>query len=193
MIHDNKLSKSLIEAAEAVLHKKIVEQKYEGITPEKEQEINSYVTKIFADIHDNLNTIHYLQSSHNYNLPKKEIGTIDKILALFDKIKRNKQVSRLPKAIGLDYFMKKLATEAKIHDKDTQNINEEVCEVDFDGEMARSDLLKLAKYSQELLSMISDDSDLEPWVQSKITLAADYIGSVKHYLEYQQTKNPRMY
>lgn len=86
------------------------------------------------------------------------------------------------------------AAESILYKKEEkQEINEEVCEVDFDGEMARSDLLKLAKYSQELLSMISDDSDLEPWVQSKITLASDYIGSVKHYLEYQHTKKPRMY
>lgn len=84
------------------------------------------------------------------------------------------------------------AAEAILYNNQKQ-ITEEVCEVDFDGEMARSDLYKIAKYSQELLSMIEDDTDLEPWVQSKLTLASDYLGSVKHHLSYQNAKNPRMY
>jgi len=32
--------------------------------------------------------------------------------------------------------------------------------------------------------MIGDTDNLEPWVQAKITKASDYLGAVKHYMEY---------
>lgn len=57
---------------------------------------------------------------------------------------------------------------------------------DDDGWMAKSELYRLAKYAVELHSMIQDTDNLEPWVQSKITKASDYISSVKHYMEYMQ-------
>lgn len=52
-----------------------------------------------------------------------------------------------------------------------------------EGSMARSDLYKLRNYCDELMEMINDQTDLDEWVESKITKAADYIGTVKHYLE----------
>ena len=55
---------------------------------------------------------------------------------------------------------------------------------DEDGWMAKSQLYKLSKYAIELHGMIGDTDNLEPWVQAKITKAADYIGAVKHYMEY---------
>lgn len=55
---------------------------------------------------------------------------------------------------------------------------------DEDGWMAKSELYRLAKQAIELHGMIQDTDNLEPWVQSKITKAADYINSVKNYMEY---------
>lgn len=63
-----------------------------------------------------------------------------------------------------------------------------VMERDHEVQMARADLFKLAKYSIELHKMlqnVSEEQGLEGWVQAKITKAADYIGSVKHHLEYE--------
>ena len=51
--------------------------------------------------------------------------------------------------------------------------------------MAKNQLFKLEKYAKILHDALDDDTELESWVQSKITLAADYIGKVKHYLEYE--------
>lgn len=56
-------------------------------------------------------------------------------------------------------------------------------EPDYEGEMADSQLLKVHKYSKELMAMISDEMQLPAWVQSKLTKVADYMGAVKHYLE----------
>jgi hypothetical protein len=62
------------------------------------------------------------------------------------------------------------------------------CADDHEASMAKSDLRRLHEYSMELDHMIQDGDELEGWVQSKITKAADYIASVKHYLEYNKSK-----
>jgi hypothetical protein len=55
--------------------------------------------------------------------------------------------------------------------------------------MAKADLMKLAEYASELSGMLDNVTGLEGWVASKITKAADYISSVKHWLEYEQTQS----
>ena len=55
---------------------------------------------------------------------------------------------------------------------------------DEDGWMAKSQLYRMSKYAIELHGMIGDTDNLEPWVQAKITKAADYLGAIKHYMEY---------
>jgi serine protease inhibitor len=54
---------------------------------------------------------------------------------------------------------------------------------DQEGEMAKNQLKKIAEYALGLYSVLDDNQELESWVQSKITLADDYISKVKHYLE----------
>ena len=67
-------------------------------------------------------------------------------------------------------------------DKPPFKVNE-----DHKGEsrMAKSDLFKMSQYSKTIHNMIDDDMDLPEWVESKLTKASDYLGSVKHYLEYE--------
>ena len=57
--------------------------------------------------------------------------------------------------------------------------------VDSEGGMAKSQLYKMAKYAMMLHDALEDDTQLEAWVQSKITIAAEYMSKVKHYLEYE--------
>ena len=57
-------------------------------------------------------------------------------------------------------------------------------EIDEEGRMAKRQLSDIAEYSQELMAMLQDETQLEAWVQSKLTKAADYIRTVKHYVEY---------
>ena len=66
-----------------------------------------------------------------------------------------------------------------------------VAGIDDDGhevDMALSDLHKLEKYAPQVAELASQYSDLPGWVQSKITLAADYLGKVYHYLDGKQHK-----
>lgn len=58
-------------------------------------------------------------------------------------------------------------------------------EIDHEGRMAKRQLQDIAEYAAELSEMLQDDTQLESWVQAKITKAADYISKVKHYLEYE--------
>lgn len=54
--------------------------------------------------------------------------------------------------------------------------------------MAEKDLYQLAQYAPEVYGLVDNYADLPGWVQKKITLASDYIGSVKHYLEHEHFK-----
>jgi len=55
-------------------------------------------------------------------------------------------------------------------------------EGDYEGEMARGELKALIANAQELLKMLGEDEEIEAWVQSKITKAADYVSSVRNYM-----------
>jgi len=57
-----------------------------------------------------------------------------------------------------------------------------------EGSMARSQLYRIGKYSAALQNMISDCTNLEEWVESKITKASDYLSAVKHYLEAEMAR-----
>ena len=61
--------------------------------------------------------------------------------------------------------------------------------MDYEGSMAKSQMLKMKKYAFALCDMIDDETQLEAWVQAKLTKASDYMSSVYHYLDYQRTKN----
>jgi len=59
---------------------------------------------------------------------------------------------------------------------------------DHEVEMARADVHKLAEYSNklaDLIANISEEEGLPGWMQKKITLASDYVGSVYHKLDHE--------
>lgn len=59
---------------------------------------------------------------------------------------------------------------------------------DHEGSMAKADLLSIHKKAGELYNMISEDEELEGWVQAKITKAAEYINAVHNNMQYEKTK-----
>jgi|LakMenEpi03Aug12_release.lakeMendotaPanAssembly.Ray.scaffolds.fasta_scaffold08166_12 hypothetical protein len=58
-------------------------------------------------------------------------------------------------------------------------------ERDYEGEMAKSQLFSIVKNAKELFDMIDNSTQLEGWVQSKLTKAEDYLSAVTSYLEGQ--------
>lgn len=86
--------------------------------------------------------------------------------------------------------MKTKMAEKKKPKKMMENLSVEasMMEKDHEVQMARAQLYHLAENSiqlHKLLRKISEDQGLEGWVQSKITLASDYIESVLNYMEYE--------
>jgi len=79
--------------------------------------------------------------------------------------------------------------DGKISGEDFKILRSMKEEVDYEGEMAKSELYRLVKNAKDVMSMLDDDTQLEGWVQSKITKAADYLNSVSQYLEFQSVNN----
>ena len=61
----------------------------------------------------------------------------------------------------------------------------EEAHMDREGDMAKGQLYHIAKNAMTLFDSLKDEDQLEGWVQSKITKAADYMKSVRDYLEYE--------
>jgi len=53
-----------------------------------------------------------------------------------------------------------------------------------EGKMAKYDALELADDAMHVSQMIQEDTNLPEWVESKITLSADYMNKVKDYLTH---------
>jgi hypothetical protein len=56
----------------------------------------------------------------------------------------------------------------------------------YEGEMAKTNLWKIAEYAKEMHDLIADDEDLEPWVEEKIAVAAYMMDQIGHHLQYQK-------
>mgnify|MGYP003645812407 CR=1 FL=1 len=84
----------------------------------------------------------------------------------------------------------KLMTQDPHNDDSEELFHKEDLKEDNDSEsrMAKSDLFKMSEYSKKIHDMLKDDMNLPEWVESKITKASDYLGSVKHYIEYEMKR-----
>ena len=64
-------------------------------------------------------------------------------------------------------------------------------EDDHEGSMAKRQMFKTYEYAADVYNMIQDGDEFPAWIQSKMTKIADYIGAVKHYLEYDHIMGER--
>lgn len=60
----------------------------------------------------------------------------------------------------------------------------------YEGQMAKKSLYHMARQADQLHDILMDDQNLEPWVQAKITKAADYLRSAFDSLMYEKD-NPK--
>ena len=56
----------------------------------------------------------------------------------------------------------------------------------YEGNMAKRSLYHMAAQAQQLHDMLQDDENLQPWVQSKITKAADYLEKAFKAISYDK-------
>ena len=61
-------------------------------------------------------------------------------------------------------------------------------EYDREGDMAKSDLRSIMANAKRVHDMLDDADNLPEWVQSKITLAEDYISTVANYMTSEMTE-----
>ncbi len=67
-------------------------------------------------------------------------------------------------------------------------IDESLNEEDYEGDMAIGELRAIAAKATEIANMLNTSTELEGWVQGKITKAKDYITSVHDYMKYHDTE-----
>jgi hypothetical protein len=63
------------------------------------------------------------------------------------------------------------------------------CQDSHEGSMAKHDAMECAEDAQAVANMIQDADNLPEWLESKITLAADYMNRVKDYLTHYMNDN----
>jgi hypothetical protein len=82
----------------------------------------------------------------------------------------------------------------KLHQFEINKIEEEKDprEYDYEGDMAKSQLRSIIANAQSVHDMLKDDTNMAEWVQSKITLAADYITTVKDYITSETNEETKM-
>ena len=61
-------------------------------------------------------------------------------------------------------------------------------EYDYEGEMAINQLKTMMRHAEYLVDMIKPDTNLPEWVQSKITLAADYVQTSCDYMTSEMSE-----
>jgi hypothetical protein len=61
-------------------------------------------------------------------------------------------------------------------------------EYGFEGEMAMSQLKGIMQHAKSLHGMLKPDTDLPEWVQSKITLAYDYMQTAADYMSTEMSE-----
>ena len=126
----------------------------------------------------------FFQITAEKNIPLQESITSANVASV--PMQLGKMMKR-PSLFGYVKSIKNSTKKPKRRKKMAENLKEGVLDhSDEDGWMAKEQLYKAAKYSAELHEMISDTENLEPWIQAKITKASDYLGAVKHYMEYER-------
>ena len=78
----------------------------------------------------------------------------------------------------LDKLLNVVTTNQGVFQKVKQSVSEDLVLEDYEFSMARSQLKTIIRDAEALLDQIQGEGEMESWMQSKITLASDYIGAV---------------
>lgn len=61
----------------------------------------------------------------------------------------------------------------------------------YQASMARSELYRNTKYAMDMLKIIKPEDEIQPWIASSLTRAADYLDKIFHYLDYTTKFEPQ--
>lgn len=121
---------------------------------------------------------------------KKEEVQIDEVTGYegvkdrTDMIKRAAVMGRMGKNVFLAR-VKARAAEMKKQKAMKEEVQDQadVGEYDYEGDMAKSQLRSILANAKRMHDMLEENTNLPEWVQSKITLAEDYILTAANYME----------
>ena len=101
---------------------------------------------------------------------------------------RKSHVMSAAKDFGVDASKLSKAVRKKIG-KSMLDEAKEKTEYDYEGDMAMGQLKSIIANSQRMHDMLSDDTNIPEWVQSKITLAEDYISTASNYMQGEMNES----
>ena len=116
-----------------------------------------------------------IEEIHNVLLDNKHKNTIKKLTGdLFEAVRTAESVKSNPKKHKI---AKKLVSITE---------NRLLKEFHEEGEekMFKAQLLSILENAKKLYHMMEDDQQLEDWIQSKITIAEDYLRATYGYMKY---------
>jgi hypothetical protein len=153
---------------------------------------------------------HTKPSMKNYRRPGEEMRSalskmaadkVGEFLAKGGKIKKIKEEEELEektltpaetkkreevaKAISRENPDMPMAKKMAIATATAKKVAEDV-DYDYEGEMAKAELRAVCDKAEKLANMLTDDQQLEAWLQSKISKAKDYIDAVYDYMMYRE-------
>ena len=117
------------------------------------------------------------EESDNMNDEKNQLSQVAKKLAV--KVMEEKRLQE-------ECMPMKMSMESKPHAKEAED---EPGEYDYEGDMAKSQLRSIGYNAKMLHDMLEDNTNLPEWVQSKITLAEDYILTAANYMRSEMNMN----
>lgn len=131
----------------------------------------------------------YKVHDHDYVGLKEEVEPVD-------ELNKSTVVNYINKTVdpvyGIPKTKTKLAQRLKgiqraheriVGNKPTSNVKEAV---DDEGAMAKGQLMRMVNQASGLARIMNDDTQLDGWVQSKLTLASDYLDSVHDFLMHSK-------
>jgi hypothetical protein len=107
-----------------------------------------------------------------------------------EKHKRNIRLlsNDLVEAVKVAELVKSNPKKSKVANKiiaiSESRLIKEIHHDDGEGRMLKAQLLSIMENAEKLYHMIDEHDQLEDWVQSKITVAEDYITSVHGFMKY---------
>jgi hypothetical protein len=141
----------------------------------KKAEVDQKINSAKVDAHKQQADLH--RSKKEYDSAKKHDSAAYK--AMDKSIKRNKGImtARFKKI-----FKEKVEEPRSQADKG---------EYDYEGDMAKSQLRSIIHNAQKMHDMLEDNTNLPEWVQSKITLAEDYVLTAANYMNSEMIERKK--
>jgi len=113
-----------------------------------------------------------------------------------DELKKSTLTSYVKKAVDPIYGIPKTKTKLAQRLKGIQRAHERIVgnkptssvkeAVDDEGAMAKGQLMRMVNQASGLARIMNDDTQLDGWVQSKLTMASDYLDSVHDFLMHSK-------